>query len=330
MRPVSQLTLALGRHGRPQRVAHRGLRQRDSRRVHVVVNAYPDVLGYIYLRRVSARLRRALGDALAAPRYLFGSAPVQAGAVRQLAAEFQHPGAERAEIDGRFRRGTHRQPHALERGRRAFVVNSLAVNQRADDGEIVAHQRQRGHPTDAQHGPRLWPVRAARTYAHYELAAGYVADRAAFHGERQRRAVHHGGDGYARRQPFGDDLGGRLPSLNAQVKRVLPVAFRRPDACVSEPGGLFGYFALLFPVQPQRGVESNSDFHIKPPVSRGRRAAARDSTCQLGALYCPAVRRASVGTLNGGLRAGSSSAWRRARPTGRAGRLSGHPRSPRW
>ena len=304
MRPVSQLTLALGWHGRSESVAHRGFRKRDSRRVHVVVNAYPDVLGDVYLRRVAARLRRALGDAFAAPRYLFGSAPVQAGAVCQLAAEFQHPGAERAEIDGRFGRGSHRQPHALEGSRRAFVVNSLAVNQRANDGKVVAHQRQRGHPTDAQHSSRLRPVRAARTYAHYELAAGYVADRAALHGEGQRRAIHYGGDGYAGRQPFGDDLGGRLPSLNAQVKRILPVAFRRPDAGVSEPGGLFGYFALLFPVQPQRGVESNSDFHIKPPVSRGRRAATRDSTCQLGALYCPAVRRASVGTSNGGLRSG--------------------------
>ena len=67
--------------------------------------------------------------------------------------------------------------------------------------------------------------------------------------------------------PPRDHLGSRLPALDAQVKRVLPIALGRPDARVPELRCHFRYLSLLVPAKAQRGVESNSDLHVKPRFS---------------------------------------------------------------
>src|SRR5438552_15913449 len=83
-----------------ERVRQDHRRERDPRRLLVLVDATPDVLMDADVAGIASGRPRTGGHALAAPANLIGAAPVERDAVVPLAREAKHLRPERAEVHG--------------------------------------------------------------------------------------------------------------------------------------------------------------------------------------------------------------------------------------
>src|SRR5207247_2000891 len=99
-REMTAVTLRLVGSGARERVCHDHRRERDTRRLLVLVDAHPDVLMDSHVTGLASSRPRTGGHALAAPAHLLGAAPVERGAVVPLAREVKHLGSECAEVYG--------------------------------------------------------------------------------------------------------------------------------------------------------------------------------------------------------------------------------------
>ena len=242
-------------------VAEHGGDEGAAGAVFVVVDTDADVLDDLHVVRGAPGAGRALGDAVAAPGDLLGGAPVEGDAVGQFAGEAEHLRAEGAEVDRRARRRVDVEAEAADGNGGAVVGDAFAVEEAAEDGEVVAHEGDGGDVGGAVGLPARCLVEAAGADAEDEPAAGEGADGARAHGEALGAAQGDGGDGDAGGEAAGVGLGGGAPAVGADLEGVVAGGLGGPEAGEAEAGGLAGDVGLLVPVEPEAGIEANADVH---------------------------------------------------------------------
>ncbi len=247
--------------GLAQGVAEHLLPEGLPRHGHVVVDADPDV----HRDRDRAGVTAGPGDALADPgpadRDVLGRRPVEQRAVGGFAGQPEHLRAERGQVHRSRRQVRHPERrragpagHAPAGGacHRLAGRDGLAGQQRADLGDVLAHQRDRA-VRQADRGPEPGPV-AARAQAEDEPAGGELSQ-----GGRLRREAQRGPHPRCRDDGDRGAQRGVLRPRRADMERVRHAPGRGPQALETKLPGLPRGRPQLVERQTEPGIQSRAD-----------------------------------------------------------------------